>query len=357
MNSTKNRSIVLAVIEAKLPVPEAAQRFGVSPRWVRVLLARYREGGLEAVDSRSRRPHTSPNATGDQLIEQILSLRAELISTGLDAGAESIYGRLDPALRPSVSTIWRILKRHQQVDPQPQKRPRSSWHRFEAPAPNGMWQSDFTHCRLADGTDLEVISWLDDHSRYLLHISAHARVTGVTVIETFTTTADSYGLPASTLTDNAMVYTTRLAGGGAGKNNQPNGFEYLLADLGIVQKNGAPGHPTTQGKIERFHQTLKRWLAAAEPATTTPRHCSSALNCSKTSTTPHGPTGPWTGAHRSRSTTANRPDPKTASGSQSISSTGESDTTKSMPVARSLCATPAPCDTSPSADPTARGAY
>ncbi|MCI2267148.1 integrase core domain-containing protein [Sediminivirga luteola] len=232
-------------------------------------MGRYKEGGLDAVEPRSRRPHTNPKATPETLVTEILRLRAQLDQAGLDAGAESIYARLPADQRVSVSTIWRILKRHQQVDPQPQKRPRSSWHRFEAESPNQMWQSDFTHCRLADNTDLEVIPWLDDHSRYLLHISAHPRVTGATVVESFIAATDEYGLPAATLTDNGMVYTTRLAGLKAGWNTQPNGFEQLLADLSITQKNGAPGHPTTQGKIERFHQTLKRWLnAAATPENT-----------------------------------------------------------------------------------------
>lgn len=263
MTDSKNRSIVLAVIEAKLPISEAADRFEVSPRWIRKLLTRHKDGGLESVDARSKRPHTSPNATDPQIVEDVLHLRTQLGRSGLDAGAESIHDRLPVDGRPSVSTIWRILKRHQKVTAQPQKRPRSSWHRFEAEAPNALWQSDFTHCELADGTDVEVISWLDDHSRFLLHITAYPRVTGPIVIDTFTTTADEHGLPASTLTDNGLVYTTRLAGGAAARNTQPNGFEQLLADLSIIQKNGAPGHPTTQGKIERFHQTLKRWLLAA----------------------------------------------------------------------------------------------
>ncbi|GAA1618035.1 hypothetical protein GCM10009700_03010 [Brevibacterium sanguinis] len=167
-----------------------------------------------------------------------------------------------------MSTIWRILKRHNQITAQPQKRPRSSWHRFQAAAPNECWQSDFTHWPLADGTDVEIISWLDDHSRTLLHTSAHPRVTGPIVIDTFITTMDEHGLPAATLTDNGMVYTTRFAQGKDGRARQPNGFEQLLADLHIDQRNGAPNHPTTQGKIERFHQTLKRWLAAAGPAET-----------------------------------------------------------------------------------------
>jgi transposase InsO family protein len=82
-------------------------------------------------------------------------------------------------------------------------------------------------------------------------------VTGPIVIETFSATAYAHGLPAATLTNNGMVYTTRLAGLNAGRNAQLHGFEQLLADLNIVQKNGAPGHPTTQGKIERFHSDVE----------------------------------------------------------------------------------------------------
>ena len=145
--------------------------------------------------------------------------------------------------------------------PEPRKRPRSSYHRFVAAQPNECWQSDFTHWRLADGTDVEILNWLDDHSRYLLGCTAHTPVTGDIVTQQFLATADEHGLPASTLTDNGRVYTARFGGG-------RNAFEYLLALLGITQKNGHPGHPQTQGKIERFHQTLKRWLAQQPPAAT-----------------------------------------------------------------------------------------
>jgi hypothetical protein len=101
---------------------------------------------------------------------------------------------------------------------------------------------------------VEILNWLDDHSRLLLSCTAHRPVTGRNVVDTLTT-VETYGPPASTLTDNGRVYTARHGGG-------RNEFEYLLAALNIRQKNGAPNHPQTQGKIERFHQTLKRWLAA-----------------------------------------------------------------------------------------------
>jgi hypothetical protein len=142
--------------------------------------------------------------------------------------------------------------------PSHDKRPRGSWIRFEAAAPNECWQSDFTHWRLVDDCEVEIIDWLDDHSRYLLGLTACARVGGDDVVATFVAAGEAHGWPASTLTDNAAVYTSRFTGG-------RNGFEYLLAYLGIRQKNGSPGHPQTQGKIERFHQTLKRWLAS-QPA-------------------------------------------------------------------------------------------
>jgi hypothetical protein len=124
-----------------------------------------------------------------------------------------------------------------------------------------MWQSDFIHWRLADGTDVEILNWLDDHSRYLLSSTAHEPVTGEDVVSTFLAVIDDHGAPASTLTDNGRVYTARFGGG-------RNAFEYLLPLLGIRQKNGSPGHPQTQGKTERFHQTLQRWLAARPAAPT-----------------------------------------------------------------------------------------
>ncbi len=243
----RNRVIAHAIVDGGLSAADAAARFGISRQWATTLANRYRHGGDQALEPRSRRPVRSPNATPEATRTRILTVRAELAGAGLDDGAESIRDRLIRAGQPapSVSTIWRILKSAGVVTPQPQKRPRSSIIRFEAAQPNETWQSDFTHWPLADGTDVEIISWLDDHSRYLLHCTAHARITTPTVVTTFTSTADTHGLPASTLTDNGMVYTTRFARGGAG----PNGFETLISRLGITQKNSSPAHPQTQGKI------------------------------------------------------------------------------------------------------------
>jgi hypothetical protein len=121
-----------------------------------------------------------------------------------------------------------------------------------------MWQADFTHYPLATGEDCEVLSWLDDHARHALSVTAHRRVTGPIVVDTFRAAAAEHGLPASTLTDNGMVFTTRLSGGRGGRN----AFEAELRRLGVTQKNSRPNHPTTCGKVERFQQTLKNWLRA-----------------------------------------------------------------------------------------------
>lgn len=100
----------------------------------------------------------------------------------------------------------------------------------------------------------QILDWLDDHARFLLSSTAHAPVTGDDVVTTFLAAVEKYGIPASTLSDNGRVYTARFGGG-------RNAFEHLLPVLGMQQKNGSPRHPQKQGKIERFHQTQKRWLA------------------------------------------------------------------------------------------------
>jgi transposase InsO family protein len=253
---SKHRVAVLKVVSGQLSVTAASAHYGISRQHLHRLLGRYRQGGLEDLEPRSRRPRTSPQRTSVVVRERIVSLRRELTAAGLDAGPVTIAWHLerDGLPVPSTSTIRRILHAAGLVTPEPRKRPRSSWIRFEAASPNEVWQSDFTHWQLADGTAVEIISWLDDHSRYLLGCTACGRVAGDDVVATFTAAGDAHGWPAATLTDNAAVYTSRFTGG-------RNGFEYLLAWLGIRQKHGMPGHPQTQGKVERFQQTLKRWLA------------------------------------------------------------------------------------------------
>jgi transposase InsO family protein len=260
---SKARVAVLKVIAKQLSVTAAAAEYGYSRQHLHRLLARYHQGGLDAVDPRSRRPLTSPQATPDLVRDRILELRVQLNAEGLDAGPVTIAWHLEREGHrpPSTSTIRRILHAAGLITPEPRKRPRSAYRTIITAQPNECWQSDFTHWRLADGTDVEILNWLDDHSRYLISCTAHTPVTGDTVVETFVTAGNQHGFPAATLTDNGRVYTARHGGG-------KNAFEYLLTALGIVQKNGRPNHPQTQGKVERFHQTQKRWLAKQPPATT-----------------------------------------------------------------------------------------
>jgi Integrase core domain len=149
------------------------------------------------------------------------------------------------------------------VTPTPKKRPKASYIRFAAELPNERWQSDFTHWWLADQTHAEILCWIDDHSRYAISVTAHHRITGPVVLSEFRKACAAQGVPASTLTDNGMVFTTRLSGGKGGRNH----FESELHRLGVIQINSTPNHPTTCGKVERFHQTLKRWLIRQPRAT------------------------------------------------------------------------------------------
>lgn len=256
---SQRRLVITAVLSGQSQ-SEVARTYGVSQGWVSRLMARYRQEGEAAFQPRSRRPNSTPNATAAATVDLVLQLRERLTRQGPDAGAETIdwHLRHHHQIDLSRATINRILVRAGRVTPEPKKRPKSSYIRFEADQPNETWQSDFTHYRLKYGRDVEIITWLDDHSRYALHISAYTRITGPIVLATFKATTSEHGCPASTLTDNGMVYTTRLAGGKGGKN----ALEAHLNTLGITQKNSRPAHPTTCGKVERFQQTMKKWLRA-----------------------------------------------------------------------------------------------
>ena len=264
-SSSSKRRLVITAVLAGQSQSEVARSYGVSQGWISRLMTRYRDEGEAAFQPRSRAPKTSPRATAPNTVQLVLRLRKQLEESGLDAGADTIAWHLQHHHHGTLSraTINRILVRAGTITPDPSKRPKSSYIRFEADQPNECWQSDFTHYRLTrpDGTpgaDVEIITWLDDHSRYALHISAHARITAPIVLATFRQAADQHGYPSSTLTDNGMVYTVRFASRRGGRTQ----LEVELRRLNIVQKNSRPNHPTTCGKVERFQQTLKKWLRA-----------------------------------------------------------------------------------------------
>jgi transposase InsO family protein len=276
---SKRRLVITAVLAGQSQ-SEVARAYGVSQGWISRLMARYRDDGDAAFEARSRAPKASPAATPAATVELVLGLRKQLSEAGLDAGADTIGWHLTHHHETSLSraTINRILIRGGAITPEPAKRPKASYIRFEADQPNECWQSDFTHYRLtrADGTravaqpgrsreDVEILTWLDDCSRYALSVTAHGRVTGPIVLASFRETVATHGIPASTLTDNGMVFTTRLSGGKGGRN----GLETELRTLGVTQKNSRPNHPTTCGKVERFQQTMKNWLRAQPDQPTT----------------------------------------------------------------------------------------
>ncbi len=260
---SKRRLVITAVVVEGRTHGDVAAQYGVSRSWVTRLVGRYRVEGEAAFEPKSRRPHTSPTRVCDVVNHQIVNLRVELANQGLDAGPHTIQWHLAQhhGIEVSVSTIRRRLVTAGLIEPAPKKRPKSSYIRFQADLPNETWQSDFTHYRLNNASDTEVLVWLDDHSRLALSVTAHVRVTGDIVVDTFNQTGQTYGFPASVLTDNGLVYTTRFAGYRGGRNR----LETLLVTLEIDQKHSRPNHPTTCGKVERFHQTLKKWLKAQTP--------------------------------------------------------------------------------------------
>jgi transposase InsO family protein len=263
---SKARLVITAVVVEGRSQSAVAREYGVSQGWISRLVARYRREGEAAFTPRPRRPLTSPTRLPQATIDVIVELRERLASNGLDNGPHTIAWHLQHhyGLRVAPASIHRHLRAAGLIAPQPQKRPKSSYIRFAAQQPNERWQADFTHWWLADATHVEILNWLDDHARYALSVTAHRRVTGPIVLNDFRKTCTTHGIPASTLTDNGMVFTTRLSGGKGGRN----AFENELRRLGITQINSTPNHPTTCGKVERFHQTLKKWLTDQPRAAT-----------------------------------------------------------------------------------------
>ena len=201
---SKARLVITAVTVETRPVSDVARAYGVTRSWIYTLLARYRAEGEAAFEPRSRRPKTSPAALGDATVDLIMRLRKDLAGQGLDAGPHTIcwHLRRHHQVTVSAATISRYLTRHGLVVPEPRKRPKSSYLRFAADLPNECWQSDFTHYRLTrpgggPGADTEILAWLDDHSRLILCLTCHQRVTGAIVVDAFRAAAAAHGAPAS----------------------------------------------------------------------------------------------------------------------------------------------------------------
>src|SRR5215207_841143 len=259
------RVVITAVTVEGRSKSSVARDYGVTRFWVQTLVKRFEAEGEAAYEPHSRRPHTNPRAVDLDVEDQIVRLRKTLTKNGLDAGAETIAAHLADAgvsPAPATSTIWRILRRRGFVTAQPQKRPRSSWKSFCADQPNERWQADITHWRLTDGTEVEILNILDDHSRVCIASIARLVFTGGQVWQVFLAAIGRWGTPAEVLTDNGAVFTGKQRGQGRVT------LEVQCGLRGIRISHSRPYHPQTCGKVERFHQTQKKWLAAQPGAAT-----------------------------------------------------------------------------------------
>lgn len=229
---------------------------------------RFERDGLNGLRDLPRRPNSTPNTTPIEIEDAVVRARKELADAGDFNGPLSIAARLatqgvSPV--PSRASIARILTRRGQVRPQPRKRPRSSYRRFQAGRPNEMWQSDWTGWHLSDRDGVRrpvaIAGTLDDHSRLLVGIGVGTGDgNGELVWAVMLAAISTYGIPMSSLTDNGACYSNRHRG----PDHRPAAFETNLAALGCQSIASTPYHPQTCGKIERFWQTLKKWLRARE---------------------------------------------------------------------------------------------
>jgi transposase InsO family protein len=269
------RLVITAVALEGRSKSAVAADYGLSRRWVQKLLIRYEAEGEAACEPRSRRPHSSPARTDAKVEDEIVAMRKSLAEEGLDAGPATIayhLARRHKGVAPSESTIWRVLGRRGFVVPEPHKRPRSSIIRFVADQPNERWQADITHVVIARRYEVEVFNQLDDHSRLLVGSDARGIFKSTDVVACFNKAAEAYGTPASYLTDNAALFT------GAYRGKGWVALETELVGRGVSLRHSRPYHPQTCGKVERFHQTLKAWLAY-QPKARTIAELQAELDC------------------------------------------------------------------------------
>jgi transposase InsO family protein len=245
----------IAVVSDDVNVSAFCREYGLSRETFYVWKRRYQADGLAGLEPRSRAPRTTPRRIGVDVEDAIVALRKELTDRGVDAGAATIHWHLRRQHRsvvPSEATIWRVLVRRGFVVAEPRKRPRSSLRRFEASVPNELWQADCIDWVTGVGV-VRILSFIDDHSRIALRVAALAEATTEATWLTFCQATAAWGVPLGQLTDNGLNFSGRLRGFEVR-------FEIELRAIGVVPKTSRPYHPQTCGKVERFQQTLKKWL-------------------------------------------------------------------------------------------------
>lgn len=250
------RAIAEAALEG-LNVSEFCRQHGVS-RWLFYeLRRRFQAEGEAGLTLRSRAARTITNRISVVVEEAIVSERKQLAEQGWDAGPATILFHLPKRLEPgtplpSEATIWRVLSRRGFITPQPKKAPNHSYRSFAAERANDCWQIDDTEWFLADGTAVRIIDVIDDCTRVAVASVAVTTANNANVLAAFWRGGEQWGWPAGFLSDNAKAFRFGLAS--------------ALRELGISAGHSRPYHPQTCGKVERFHQTLKKFLTAQPPA-------------------------------------------------------------------------------------------
>lgn len=237
------------------------------------------EGQAAALEPRSRRPKTSPNRLSEDLKQEALKVRAALESSGLDHGPISVHDKMVSLgmHAPSPASLARIFREKNVARSEPKKKPRAAYRRFVYPAPNACWQLDATEYVLTGGRKCVIFQLQDDHSRLAVASHIASGETSEAALAVVAKGIAAHGVPQRLLTDNGIAL-----------NPSRRGWEGRLvtyvSSLGVEAITGKPYKPTTQGKNERFHQTLFRWLdpprAGQNPLNTTgkchhhnPRKC------------------------------------------------------------------------------------
>ena len=250
--SEQRYKAVLAVIADGRTLAEVARDWGVCRQTLHRWLARYESDGLEGLGDRSHRPGHCPHQTPPAVEAEVLEMRRSHAYWGARRIALELARKgIEPA--PSESAVYRCLVRAAVIDPISRRRRRESWKRWERAAPMELWQLDVVHgFLLADGTSAKALTGLDDHSRFCIAARLMARERTQSVCEGFSSAMRIYGVPTQVLTDNGKVFTGRFA--------QPPVevlFDRICRENGVDHLLTEPRSPTTTGKIERFHRTLR----------------------------------------------------------------------------------------------------
>ena len=250
--SEQRYKAVLAVIADGRTVSEVASEWGVCRQTMHRWLARYEGDGLEGLGNRSTRPAHCPHQIPPAVEAMVLEMRRSHPYWGARRIAyELARKRVQPS--PSESAVYRCLVRAAVIDPISRRRRRESWKRWERGAPMELWQLDVVHgFLLADGTHAKALTGIDDHSRFCVSARLMARERTQAVCDGFSSALRIYGVPAQVLTDNGKVFTGRFA--------QPPVevlFDRICRENGVDHILTAPRSPTTTGKIERFHRSLR----------------------------------------------------------------------------------------------------